>query len=254
AFFADNLPREFVVRPAEHAAGRRACFFYREGDAFIGAAMARLDAGELYDWLASDHTVRHVIQERLYCHPELTRLSGEESLQPVRIITLIDNDGQVHILHAHLKILRTDETTDPRDGGLAGGIEAPIDLRHGVLEKANRIPGTGAPAVTVGSHPRTGVAFEGFRVPFWTELCRLARHAALKFIPVRTIGWDVALTSDGPIILEGDLWWEPPNQHGDMAEIFRVLSDPSLPRIQRSESIPADGDHWRNLFTADDRA
>ncbi len=36
-----------------------------------------------------------------------------------------------------------------------------------------------------------------------------AIDAARKFMPIRTIGWDVAVTPDGPVIIEDNLWWAP---------------------------------------------
>jgi hypothetical protein len=253
-FLDGSLPAEFVIKPAEGAYGRGFNIFHRTGTGCTDAAGTYREVGDLYDVLVSDAPGRYIVQERLHNHPELIRLSGTEALQTVRIITLIDNDGQVRLLHAHLKIIEGGEIVDTFLQGLTGNIEAPIDLRHGALAVANRIPGTGSEVLAIRTHPGTGIAFEGFRLPFWAEACRLARQTALKFIPVRTIGWDVALTPDGPVVVEGNIWWDPPNQHGDMAEIFRVLSDPSLPRIQRSEPVAADGDRWRNLFTAHDRA
>ena len=105
--------------------------------------------------------------------------------------------------------------------------------------------------MTVSAHPKTKIPFEGVRLPFWAEACHLVRQTAVKFIPIRTIGWDVALTPDGPVIVEGNIWWDPPNQHGDMGEILRALSEPSLPRTQQSERAPEDRSPWHTLFTED---
>ncbi|MBN9282025.1 MAG: hypothetical protein J0H37_07220, partial [Hyphomicrobium denitrificans] len=52
---------------------------------------------------------------------------------------------------------------------------------------------------------------EGFRLPDWTLVTELALRAARTFLPLRTIGWDIALTPDGPVIVEGNRWWDPPN-------------------------------------------
>jgi len=47
---------------------------------------------------------------------------------------------------------------------------------------------------------------------------------AVKFWPLRTIGWDVALTPNGPRIVEGNVWWDPPNQHDCMGRLVEALS------------------------------
>ena len=253
AFFDSNLPAEFAVKPAEGAYGHGFGLFFRAGGAYADAAGRHMDTGGLYDALVPHADGRYIIQERLHNHPELIRLSGTEALQAVRIISLVDNDGQVHILHAHLKVIEGDELVDTLLRGLTGNIEASVELQHGILGPANRVLGTGATVATLPVHPKTKIAFEGLRLPFWAEACHLVRQTAVKFIPIRTIGWDVALTPDGPVIVEGNVWWDPPNQHGDMGEIFRALSDPSLPRMQQSERSPEDHSPWHTLFAGDRR-
>jgi hypothetical protein len=253
AFFDSSLPAQFVVRPAEGACGRESSSFRRTGKGYVDAAGTYVETGDLYETLVSHAAGRHIIQERLHNHPELNRLSGTEMLQVVRIITLVDDDGQVHILHAHLTITGTDDAIDASMRGLRGNIEAPVDLRQGALDTASQIPGTGAMPAAVPIHPGTKIAFKGLRLPFWAEACQLVRQTAAKFIPIRTVGWDLALTPDGPVIVEGDIWWEPPNQHGGMGEILRVLSVPSVPRTRQSELPPGDRNHWHNLFAGDRR-
>jgi hypothetical protein len=251
AFLDNSLPAEFVVKRTEGAYGQGLQIFQKVPDGFMDTTGEHRATGDLYDWLISDPAVRYVIQERLCSHPELVRLAGTEALQTIRMITLVDNAGQVHILHAHLKVIEADEIVDTLLRGLTGNIEAPIHLRHGTLQAANRVPGTGAKVLTLSAHPKTRVAFEGFQLPFWTEACHLARQTALKFVPLRTVGWDVALTPDGPVIVEGNIWWDPPNQHGGMGKIFRLLSDPSLPATPQSRRTPGDPSPWHRLFQGD---
>jgi hypothetical protein len=39
----------------------------------------------------------------------------------------------------------------------------------------------------------------------------LVFRAARLFLPLRTIGWDVAIAPDGPILMEGNAYWDPFN-------------------------------------------
>ena len=183
----------------------------------------------MYDALVSAGCDRYVIQERLYSHAELARLSATEALQTVRMITLVDQVGDVHLLHAHLKVIEADKIVDTFIDGLTGNIEAPVDLESGCLKPANRISGTGTGVVAIEAHPKTKTPFEGFALPFWSQACNLVRQTALQFLPVRTVGWDVALTPRGPVIVEGNVWWDPPNQHGNMKMLLRQLGGQDLP-------------------------
>lgn len=52
-------------------------------------------------------------------------------------------------------------------------------------------------------HPDTGVVFDGFEVPFFHEALMVARQAA-EMVPVSVAGWDVAISHDGPVLIEGN--------------------------------------------------
>lgn len=53
-------------------------------------------------------------------------------------------------------------------------------------------------------HPDTGVALTGFKVPDWEKACELVRHLATKVGRLRYIGWDLAHTDNGWIIVEAN--------------------------------------------------
>ena len=53
-------------------------------------------------------------------------------------------------------------------------------------------------------HPDTGFVAKGFQVPFWKEILELTANAAAVIPQVGYIGWDVAITSDGPVLIEGN--------------------------------------------------
>jgi hypothetical protein len=63
------------------------------------------------------------------------------------------------------------------------------------------------PPVRYRSHPVTGQDFYGFQLPLWDEIKETAAAAARAFPLVRTIGWDIAATNRGPVILEGNDHW-----------------------------------------------
>jgi hypothetical protein len=59
----------------------------------------------------------------------------------------------------------------------------------------------------VTAHPDTGVTFEGYKIPFFDEAIALAKRATECFYGFCSIGWDIAITTDGPIIIEGNDDW-----------------------------------------------
>ena len=57
-------------------------------------------------------------------------------------------------------------------------------------------------------HKLSGISFEGFQLPYWKETIELVKLAHRQFYTMQTIGWDIVITDDGPLILEGNDAWE----------------------------------------------
>ena len=57
-------------------------------------------------------------------------------------------------------------------------------------------------------HPDSGVRFSEFRVPMVNEAIDLVLKVHRFFYSVHSIGWDIALTDDGPMLVEGNENWD----------------------------------------------
>ena len=67
---------------------------------------------------------------------------------------------------------------------------------------------------------RTPTAHAGETIPFFPEACALVERAHAMIPEVFSVGWDVVITPDGPLLLEGNDGWSPralqfPNQKGE---------------------------------------
>ena len=58
--------------------------------------------------------------------------------------------------------------------------------------------------VEYAAHPVTGVRFKGFQVPYWKECLELMRKALPLASKISNIGWDVAITPEGPLLIEAN--------------------------------------------------
>jgi len=55
-----------------------------------------------------------------------------------------------------------------------------------------------------GEHPVTGVAITGFQVPLYNEVLELVDRLARRVPAFPYIGWDIAITPSGPVVIEGN--------------------------------------------------
>ena len=54
------------------------------------------------------------------------------------------------------------------------------------------------------THPVTGGAIPGFRVPQWDEVLALALRSHRAFAEALIVGWDIAVTTDGVVMVEAN--------------------------------------------------
>lgn len=50
----------------------------------------------------------------------------------------------------------------------------------------------------------TNIKFDGFQIPYWEEIEEMVLKAALVNDKVNLVGWDVAISKNGPLIIEGN--------------------------------------------------
>jgi hypothetical protein len=221
--FIYQLPADFIVKPARAKYGYCInCFLKTREEGYIDAAsQTRFRAEDIYDLMLSNpYHDTFVIQERIKNHPELARLSNTEFLQTLRCVTVVDKIGQGRILCSYFKLIVGQHVNDNHDHGRTGNLLAEIDLNSGTLEKAVKLIPDRPGFETVTTHPVTGISLKGFKMPLWEDVCKLVKDTSLKVLPLRTIGWDVAITPNGPLIIEGNSGYDPPTPFQKKMDVF----------------------------------
>lgn len=186
---ADPAGRELVAKPSDGEGG--------DGVRMIGAFADAADlAARLPSVLCSGPGVT-IIQPRVVVHPALADLALD-ALPTVRIVTMRSIDGTPEVVSATFRF-----PSDPQarvDNMKAGGLIAAVD-DTGALGIACKGYGGGDIAV----HPVTGAVIVGRVLPDWGAATALAVRAhAEVFAEYVLIGWDVALTPGGPVLIEGN--------------------------------------------------
>lgn len=124
------------------------------------------------------------------------------SLNTIRIVTVIDKRGELHIIAALLRMGNGFAVTDNyHDGGMA----CPIDVQNSMLCKT----AFGMNCKEYDVHPFSEVVFEGYPVPDFSRCLEIIKEVSFYEPEARYVGWDLAVTPQGIELLEGNI---PPGE------------------------------------------
>ncbi len=207
----------FVAKPDRGAQGRGIEIFepIPKGGGYRGFDGSAFSPAELTQHL-KDRSARGdlILQPRIAMHPGLVPLSSG-ALATLRVITLREPDGNPSAWFPRFNLPIGGHASDNmRSGG--GGIASAVDPASARLG-----PATGKEALggSHDRHPDTGAAITGFTLPGLHDAMALARRAQAAMTGLPSIGWDIAITADGPLLVEANSGW-------GVLTIQRVLGRP----------------------------
>lgn len=135
-----------------------------------------------------------VLDEFIVQHPEMSALYPD-AVNTVRLITFLDKDDRVHLLAAVLRIGNGDVIDNFASGGMFTMLDDDgVALYPGVDKNSN----------VYREHPVTGTPIVGFRVPLYSEVLDLVAALARRTPEAPYVGWDIAITANGPVVIEGN--------------------------------------------------
>ena len=176
---------------------RNPVFIYKPQIGQCGEGVAKLNAEDIADKKAFYEKAiaeKACIEELVKQHPAWEALCPG-CVNTMRIITGAAK-GQSWILFASTRV---GSGTSVADNFHMGGSAVLIDMESG------KLTGNGIDK-KLNEHTcsSTGVPYDGYEVPFWDEIKQMVLEAALVNDQIHFIGWDVAITEKGPLIIEGN--------------------------------------------------
>lgn len=118
------------------------------------------------------------------------------SVNTIRAMTRIIN-GKAELFYAAARI---GNGTAVVDNFHQGGVGVRIDMDKGTLI-GNAVS---KDLEEVECHPASGVKFDGFKIPYWNEIKQMVCEAAMVNPDVKVVGWDVAISNKGPLLIEAN--------------------------------------------------
>ena len=138
---------------------------------------------------------RLFLEELVIQHPEMNKLC-DKSVNTMRIMTF-NNNGISEIIWMGLRV---GNGINAIDNFHAKGMAVNIDMKTGKLS-GNAIDKDLNEYV---EHPVSHIKFDGFQIPCFEEAKKMVLEASLESDKILVVGWDVAISDKGPVIIEGN--------------------------------------------------
>ncbi len=203
----DTRPSSFVIKPLKGKQGKNIFIvknvFYGK-DEVLGFLVGdkKIAYNELdslvFKTTSGNNATGFLLEELIPQHQQVDQIY-RHSLNTIRVITLLTKDNSPEILFA---VLRLGRNRAMIDNSSRGGMMVPIDIMDGTLGEGLISKEYNTTIYT--KHPDTDFTFTGMKIPYWEQVKQLCENAAMVAPFCRSVGWDVAITPNGPVLIEGN--------------------------------------------------
>lgn len=162
---------------------------------------------------------KFLIQERIEQHPLMSKVHPK-SVNTLRIQSVIGANGDIIPFCVKARFGANDSIID---NWATGGVLIGVDIETGTLHEYGFLkPGFGTRTT---KHPNTGVTFKDFTIPYFKEAIDLVTLAHKYLYGIHSIGWDVAITPNGPTIIEANHRWEISSTQGTHGGLMSFIEE-----------------------------
>jgi hypothetical protein len=162
-----------------------------------GEGVHRYRAEEVEDWAAFHRGLRErgelLLEEVIVQHPDLAAVCPG-TVNTTRVTTFFDGE-RTHVLAAAQKFGRGEVS----DQMMYGGFYTMLDERGHAVSA-----GYDSHENVHETHPESGVRIADFQLPFYDEVVAFVDACARVVPRAQYIGWDIVVTPEGPVLVEGN--------------------------------------------------
>ena len=150
-----------------------------------------------------------LIFESVIKQTEQLAVFNPSSVNTVRFMTTLYPDNKARLVATFIKIGRKGKCVD--NAGEGGNVDACINKDSGRLESVIQFNGW-RKLKKIARHPDNEALLEGVTIENWKEIVEDILHYQECFPYVKAAGWDVAITNDGPVVVEVNDFWDRTGQ------------------------------------------
>lgn len=132
------------------------------------------------------------------------------SVNTIRFMTILYPDGKARMAGIWMKFGRAGKCVD--NAGSGGNIDACVDIATGEIKYVTEFNGWRNTKV-VTHHPDSGALLEGVKIEHWDYIVAQVLYFQECFPYIKAAGWDIAITDDGPVVIEVNDFWDRTGQY-----------------------------------------
>src|SRR5690606_17122442 len=203
-----HYPFDIIMKPVHgyHGKGVLALDFVDGVHRF--ATDSSLSLCDVFKKVLTENPDQYIFQKRLYSHQAIAKFTGNAVLQGLRLITCLDENSQPKLIIRKIKFPKQGNLIDNFSWGINEGRQCLVD-EYGKIERTVKYERVKRHLVRYDYIEDISGEKTEFTIPFWDACVVLVLNAQKAFAPLRTIGWDVAVTNEGPFLIEGNVFWDP---------------------------------------------
>ena len=135
---------------------------------------------------------------------------NESSVNTVRFMTTLWPDGAARIIATFVKIGGAGKCVDNAGGG--GNVDVCVDIETGEIKYAIQYDGW-RNIKDIEKHPDSGNQLNGVIIENWEAIKSEVISFQQAFPYCKAAGWDIAITDDGPVVIEVNDFWDRTGQY-----------------------------------------
>ncbi|WP_288527469.1 sugar-transfer associated ATP-grasp domain-containing protein [uncultured Eubacterium sp.] len=174
-------------------------FLLKAEEGSLGAGIVKFNINNIDNKTAFFNVIQKapcVLEELIVQSDEMSKFNPS-SVNTVRFVMFTNADGVVSDIYA---MLRTGIGDTIVDNASMGGIACAVDTETGKVI-SNGYTKLGEAFI---EHPISHVKYYGYQIPKWQELKHICYKASKQIPEYKYIGWDMALTEHGWIVVEAN--------------------------------------------------
>lgn len=130
---------------------------------------------------------------------------NESSVNTLRFMTTLWPDGDARVIAVFIKIGRNGRCVDNAGGG--GNVDACVDIETGEIRFAVQFEGF-RKIKEIDVHPDSGQVLNGVYIENWQAIREEVKRFQQSFPFCKAAGWDIAITNQGPVVIEVNEFWD----------------------------------------------